>query len=323
MMSRQHPLHSGFGSETTAVEVLKDVSLQGKVAIVTGGYSGIGLETTQALAGAGACVVVPTRSPDKAREALRGIPSVELADLDLLNPQSIADFAQHFVDSGRPLHMLVNSAGIMAAPLTRDARGYESQFSSNHLGHFQLAVQLWPALCRADGSRVVSVSSRGHHFGGVDFDDPNFTQRDYEKWRAYGQSKTANILFALGLDTRGAVHGVRAFAVHPGRIMSTNLTRFLSNEDLRSAGVQDEHGRPTAAAAGKSVEQGAATSVWCATSARLEDMGGVYCEDVDIASMVAADVNSERGVKPWATDPLLAERLWKLSEVLTGVEFRP
>lgn len=321
MSNLQHPLISGFGPQTTAQQVLAGISLQGKTVIVTGGYSGIGLQTTRALAGAGAHIIVPARSAAKARAALAGIAGVEQATLDLLDPHAITLFAEAFVRSGRPLHLLINNAGVMAAPLLRDARGYESQFSANHLGHFQLTLQLWPALIRAGQARVVSVSSRGHHFSGVDFDDPHFQRQDYNKWKAYGQSKSANILFALGLDTRGKAHGVRAFSLHPGRIMSTALTRFLSIDDLRAAGVADAAGKPTAAAQGKTEEQGAATSVWCATSAQLNGVGGVYCEDVDIAPLAAEGSNLPCGVKPWAVDPLLADRLWALSETLSGVKF--
>ncbi|WP_235946897.1 SDR family NAD(P)-dependent oxidoreductase [Paenibacillus glycinis] len=268
----QAPIPSGFGPLTTAREALGGRDLSGRTAIVTGGYSGIGLETTRALAEAGATVIVPARTPEKARTAAVGIPGVELETLDLADPASIDAFARRYLASGRPLDMLVNNAGIMAAPLTRDARGYESQFATNHLGHFQLAARLWPALKQAGGgARVVSVSSSGIRFGGVDFDDPNFERRPFDKWTAYGQSKTANALFAVALDKRGYEHGIRAFSVHPGRIM-TDLVRFMTDEEKAAGGT-----------AYKSVEQGAATSVWCAANAGLNGMGGVYCLDADIA----------------------------------------
>jgi len=233
MSSKQAPIHSGFGPTTTARETLKGIDLTGKIAIVTGGYAGLGLEATRALAQAGATVIVPARSPDKARQALDGIPRVEQGDLDLLDPVSIDAFASEFLGGGRPLHMLINNAGIMAAPLTRDRRGYESQFSANHLGHFQLTVRLWPALRRAGSARVVSLSSRGHQRAGVDFDDPNFLHRTYDRWQAYGQSKTANVLFAVGLDRRGETSGIRAFAVHPGGIL-TDLSRHMTDDELRA-----------------------------------------------------------------------------------------
>ena len=325
MPSKQIPINSGFGPRTTAAEVMRGTDLGGKNAIVTGGYTGLGLETTRVLAQAGATVVVPARSMDKARAALTGIPRVEIAVLDLLDPSSIAGFARGFVGSGRPLHILVNNAGIAATPLTRDARGYESQFSANHLGHFQLTAQLLPALRKAGSARVVAVSSRGHSFAPIDFHDPNFEHRAYNKFVAYGQSKTANALFALGLDVRGEQHGIRAFSVHPGRIMSTGLNRYLSDEELkavmRASGLLDEQGREIADVNGKNIEQGAATTAWCAASAQLEGMGGVYCADVDIAPAVEADSTDHAGVRPWAADPVLADRLWELSERLTGVRF--
>jgi len=323
MTTPQSPIHSGFGVRTTAREALAGKSLAGQVAIVTGGYSGIGLETTRALAEAGASVIVPARTEDKARRNLDGLAGVERATLDLLDPASIDAFARDFIESARPLHMLVHSAGVMACPLMRDGRGHESQFSANHLGHFQLAMRLWPALRRAGGARVVAVSSRGHRIAGVDFDDPDFERREYNKWKAYGQSKSANALFAVALDRRGEADGVRAFSLHPGEIL-TDLSRHLDDADLRAFGVVRETGvlrqDPAADAsrgAFKTVEQGAATSVWCAASDQLRGMGGVYCEDADIAEAVSADSARTAGVRPWATDPEAAERLWSLSEHMT------
>jgi NAD(P)-dependent dehydrogenase (short-subunit alcohol dehydrogenase family) len=321
--TRQAPIPSGFGPQTTAREALGNRDLTGKVVIVTGGYSGIGLETARVLAEAGASVIVPARTPEKARAAVAGIPRLELEALDLMDPASINNFAQRFLDSGRPLHILVNSAGIMASPLVRDSRGYESQLSTNHLGHFQLTARLWPALSQADGARVVSVSSRAHRLGSIDLDDPNFEHREYDKWKAYAQSKTANVLFALELDKWGRSHDVRAFAVHPGLIL-TDLGRHLTEEEKGPQPVRDEQGQPVQdnnANHYKSVEQGAATSVWCAVSERLDGKGGVYCEDVDIAEAVSGDSGKGNGVRPWAIDPHLAERLWKRSEELTGVKF--
>lgn len=223
MTTEQRPLKSGFGANTTAREVLAGRDLTGKTAIVTGGYSGVGLETTRALAEAGATVVVPARTQEKARTALAGIPRVEMETLELIDPASIDAFTSRFLGSGRPLDILINNAGIMAPPLRRGPRGYESQFATNHLGHFQLTARLWPALKRAAKARVVSVSSTGISFGGVDFDDPNFERREYDKWKAYGQSKTANALFAVALDKRGEGHGIRAFSVH-----RRHLYRFSS-----------------------------------------------------------------------------------------------
>lgn len=273
MPSKQSPIHSGFGPTTTAQQALEGIDLTGKVAMVTGGYSGIGLETTRALAEAGATVIVPARTPEKARQALSSISGVEQGRLDLLDPASIDAFARGFLASDRPLDILINNAGIMATPLTRDARGFESQFSANHLGHFQLTVRLWPALRNARGARVVSLSSRGHQRAGIDFDDPQFQHRPYDRWKAYGQSKTANVLFAVELDRRGEAGEVRAFAVHPGAIL-TELARYMTDEELRAYGLSRTD-RIGYIPAGKSVaeggdfktlEQGAATSVWCATT---------------------------------------------------------
>jgi NAD(P)-dependent dehydrogenase (short-subunit alcohol dehydrogenase family) len=321
----QAPIHSGFGPATTAREVLEGIDLNGKGAIVTGGYSGIGLETTRALAEAGATVIVPARTPDKARKALNAIPRVEQSRLDLLDPGSVDGFASEFLASGRSLHILINNAGIMATPLTRDARGYESQFSANHLGHFQLTARLWPVLRNTHGARVISLSSRGHQRAGIDFDDPQFERRAYDRWQAYGQSKTANVLFAVELDRRGEASGIRAFAVHPGAIL-TDLGRHMTDEELRSYGISPDS--RLSILAGKSVaeggdfktlEQGAATSVWCATSPQLARMGGIYCQDVDVAPILQEPAASNVGVRPYAIDPGAAERLWTLSEELTGV----
>ncbi|CAI6037707.1 oxidoreductase [Cohnella sp. JJ-181] len=319
----QAPIPSGFGSETTAAEALGGRDLSGKIAIVTGGYSGLGLETARVLAGAGATVIVPARTPDKASAAVAGIPRVELEAMDLMDPASIDAFAARFLATDRPLDMLVNGAGIMAVPLTRDARGYESHFAVNHLGHFQLTARLWPALKRACGARVVTVSSRALRFAGVDLDDPNYERREYEKWQAYGQSKTANVLFSVELDRIGYAHGLRAFAVHPGTIV-TELSRHLSDDEMRAMGALDDQGRRTAhdkSREFKTVAQGAATSVWCAASAQLDGRGGVYCEDADIAAMTSPESPPGPGVVPWAVDPDIARRLWTLSERMTGIHF--
>jgi len=311
--TKQTPIHSGFGATTTAREVLGNRRLDGVIAVVTGGYAGVGLETTRALAEAGATVVVPARTPDKARTALAGMDRVEVESLDLFVPETIDAFAARFLESGRPINILINNAGIMAPPLARNARGIESQLATNHLGHFQLTARLWPALRQARGARVVALSSRGHAYSAFDFDDPNFERRPYDKWIAYGQSKTAIALFALALDSRGEPDRVRAFSVHPGGVV-TELMRFMPEDEIRSAITAAEGIDPL-----KSTEQGAATSIWCATSPQLDGMGGVYCEDCDIAEAVPADFAGRRGVRPWASDPVLAERLWKKSEEWTGV----
>ena len=319
--NKQTPLRSGFDAGTTATEALAGRDLSGVQAIVTGGASGLGLETVRVLAGAGAKVLVPARDPRQAQAALDGMAGVEVAALDLLDPQAIDRFAAAFLATGRALHVLLNGAGIMATPLLRDARGYEGQFATNHLGHFQLTARLWPALRQARGARVVCVSSLGHRQAGVDLDDPHFLRQPYDKWRAYAQSKSANALFAVELDRRGAAHGVRAFSLHPGAIL-TPLVRHLDLDDLRRVGALDEagHVNPPPQSGFKNVAQGAATAVWCATSAQLDGMGGVYCEDGDIAALVADD-STGPGVQRWAIDPEQARRLWALSERMTGVRF--
>ncbi|MCL6707539.1 oxidoreductase [Pseudomonas sp. R2.Fl] len=334
MPSPQQPIGSGFSAASTTAHVIRGVDLVGKVAIVTGGHSGLGLETTRALSLAGARVIVPVRDIAKARRAVDGIGNVELDELDLNDPASIDSFAGRFVRTGLPLDILVNSAGIMALPERQlDARGYEMQFSTNHLGHFRLTARLWPALTRTGGARVVSVSSRGHYFSPVVFDDLHFERRDYEPWSAYGQSKTANILFALELDRRGEAHGVRAFSLHPGGIAGTALSQHLPVEVLQKGGVLDANGEPIIDPSKdlKSPMQGAATQVWCATSPLLAGMGGVYCSDSDIVRVVKDDSpfsiesnhsdKRERGVQSYAVDPQSAERLWAVSEQLTGVSF--
>lgn len=313
----QQPIHPGFDRHTTAEEAIAGVDLLGRTAVVTGAYSGLGHEVARVLAAAGAQVVAPARRVAEARHALADLPGVEVAALDLMDPASIDAFAADFVASGRPLHLLVNCAAIMASPLLRDARGHEAQFSTNHLGHFQLAQRLWPALKQAGGARIVAVSSRGHQRSAVVFDDIDFERRPYERWSAYGQSKTANALFAVGADARGRAHGIRAFAVHPGSIL-TNLTRHLSLQDLQAVGLRDEGGEVPATKRDhyKTVPEGAATIAWCAAGTALEGRGGVYCEDLDIAAVV--DGPSPTGVCSYAIDPALADRLWTLSETLTG-----
>ncbi|MBI1187949.1 MAG: SDR family NAD(P)-dependent oxidoreductase [Alphaproteobacteria bacterium] len=317
-MTAQKPIGSGFGARTTAREACAGADLNGKIAIVTGGYAGLGLETTRALAGAGATVIVPARTPDKAKAALADVANVEQEALDLADSQSIDAFAERFLASKRPLHILINNAAIMAAPLMRDGRGYEAQFATNHLGHFHLAARLWPALKAANGARVVSLSSIGHRRAPVNLDDPSFETTPYDKWESYGRAKSANALFAVGLDKRGAPHGVRAFAVHPGGIM-TDLQRFMPEEEKIAMGWIDSEGRVNERF--KTPEQGAATSVWCAVSPQLQGQGGVYCEDCDIAEAVPADAQTWAGVRPWAIDPDTADRLWTLSERMTGVRF--
>jgi NAD(P)-dependent dehydrogenase (short-subunit alcohol dehydrogenase family) len=312
-MTGQHKIGSGFGHDTTADDVLRGLDLQGKLAVVTGGYSGLGLETTRALAKAGARVVVPARRPDAAREALAGIDGVEIDELDLGDLDSVRAFADRFLASGRSIDILIDNAAIMASPETRVGPGWEAQFATNHLGHFALANRLWPALAADGGARVVSVSSTGHRRSDIRWDDLEFRQ-GYDKWEAYGQAKTANVLFAVQLDALGKESGVRAFALHPGGIL-TPLQRHLTREEMVGYGWIDEDGNPLNPGF-KTPEQGAATQVWAATSPQLDGLGGVFCEDCEIAEVSTDD---SPGVRPYAIDQASAARLWTLSAELTGV----
>ena len=196
----QQPISSGFNAKSTTNDVIKGIDLTGKIAIVTGGNTGIGLETTRTLAAAGATVIVPARDMHKAAKNLQGIANVEIAAMDLMSPMSIEAFTDKFLASGRPLHLLINNAGIMWVPLRRDERGIESQLATNYLAQFQLTARLWPALKKANGARVINVSSQGHHFAPFNFEDPNFLHRQYETLLGYGQSKTAVNLFSMELD---------------------------------------------------------------------------------------------------------------------------
>jgi NAD(P)-dependent dehydrogenase (short-subunit alcohol dehydrogenase family) len=312
MSTPQHQIGSGFGARSTADDVLRGIDLSEKLAVVTGGYSGIGLETTRALTRAGAYVVVPARRPKTAAEAIDGVERVEVDELDLADLDSVRGFADRFLASGRSIDLVINNAGIMACPETRVGPGWEAQFATNHLGHFALVNRLWPAISEG-GARVVSVSSTGHRMSDIRWDDLQFEQ-GYDKWEAYGQAKTANVLFAVRLDVLGKDAGVRAFALHPGEIM-TALARHIAKDEMVAAGWIDEDGTPLNPTF-KTPEQGAATQVWAATSPQLDGMGGVFCEDCDIAEV---SVDDAPGVRPYATDPESAARLWTVSAGLTGV----
>lgn len=321
MSTVQAPIDSPFGYRSTALEVVEGIDLTGKTAFVTGGYSGLGTEIVRALAAANARVLVGARRTDKAAEDLRDVAGiVEIITLDLADPASIDSCAEEVARRTGQLDIVINNAAIMACPLARDARGYESQFATNHLGHFQLTARLWPLLQAAGKARLVSVSSIGHRLNGLSIDDPSFEHRDYDKWLAYGQAKSANALFALQLDKLGAAHGLRAFSVHPGGIV-TPLQRHLSMEEQRAMGWFDEAGNVNPLF--KSTQEGAATAVWCATSPLLEGQGGVYCEDCNIGAMAGDPPPRASGVWPHIRDEALAAALWDKSEAMTGVAFRP
>jgi NAD(P)-dependent dehydrogenase (short-subunit alcohol dehydrogenase family) len=297
-----------FGWGTTAAEVVAGVDLSGKRAVVTGGASGIGIETARALATAGADVTIAVRNLEAgAKTAVEIGHQVEVAPLDLADRASIAAFVAHW---DGPLHILVDNAGVMASPLMRTAEGWEMQFATNHLGHFALATGLHDALASAGGARVVSVSSAAHLRSPVVFDDIHFQQREYEPWLAYGQSKTANVLFAVEATNRWAGDGIVVNALHPGGIR-TNLQRYVTEEQL--AALRAAAGTGPAAPQWKTPEQGAATSVLLAASPLVEGVSGRYFEDVAEAGL--NQPGTRTGVAAYALDPEAAAQLWKVSEV--------
>lgn len=314
----QHNLPSGIDPHTPAIEVMGDVDLSGKTAIVTGGYSGIGLETTRALAQAGARVIVPARTIDKAQKALGSVAgNVEIASMDLADLASIKRFANDIATADGAVDLLINNAGIMACPLSRTAAGWETQFGVNHLGHMVLTTGILPALRRADGARVVCLSSTGHIVSDIHWDDPNFNSHDYDKWQAYGQSKTADALFAVGLDEREKNNGIRGFAVHPGGIMS-DLQRHLDVEEMAVLGWLNPDGTMSERAqkSFKTPAAGAATTIFAATSPLLNGKGGLYCEDSDVANLATEESPRYRDVRPYAIDTDAADRLWTMSEAM-------
>jgi NAD(P)-dependent dehydrogenase (short-subunit alcohol dehydrogenase family) len=299
-----------FGATSTAAEVIDGIDLTGRRAIVTGGASGIGVETARALAGAGAEVTLAVRNTEAGERTAAGITAttgnkqVVVAPLDLADRASVAALVAGWEG---PLHLLIDNAGVMASPLARTPEGWEMQFATNHLGHFNLATGLHDALAAAGGARIVSVSSSAHQRSPVVFDDIHFQQREYEPWSAYGQSKTANVLFAVEATRRWAVDGITVNALHPGGIR-TNLQRYVTDEDLerlrRAAGG-------SAAPAWKTTEQGAATSILLATSPLLDGVGGRYFEDCNEAG--PNQPGTRTGVAGYALDPEAARRLWDVS----------
>ena len=318
----QKPIGSGFNATSTTSDVIEGIDLTGKIAIVTGGNTGIGLETVKTLAKAGATVIVPARNVEKAKQNLQGIPNVEIEQMDLIDADSIDSFANQFLASGRPLHLLINNAGIMFVPLRRDSNGYESQLATNYLSVFRLTARLWEALKNADDARVINVSSLGHHFAPFNFEDPNFEHRDYDTLQAYGHSKSAVNLFSLELAHRAKAIGIRAYSVHPGNIWGTELAREAPIEILQQFGFVDDKGDMVAGVieSMKTIPQGAATTIWAATSDQLNDLGGVYLEDVEVAEL-AIDSTVPNGVKPYSLAEESAKQLWHLTEELTGVKF--
>ena len=319
-LSDQVPVQSGWHARSTGAEVIAACDLAGKVAVVTGGYSGIGLETVRALAAKGARVVVPVRDRAKAGATLAGLAGdVQAADMDLGDLASVRRFAEGLAAALPRLDLLINNAGIMACPETRVGPGWEAQFGTNHLGHMALTLALMPLLTKTAGARVVALSSTGHKISGIRWDDIHFNTTAYDKWQAYGQSKTANALFANALSRRLAPSGGLAFAVHPGGIF-TPLQRHLGTEEQVRLGWINADGSPSelAKAGFKTAEQGCSTTLWAATSPALAGKPGVYCEDCDIAAPTdpASPLARYRGVNPHACDDDAAERLWAASEAM-------
>lgn len=309
-----------FDRDSTSLDVIAGIDLRGKNAIVTGGASGLGLETVRALAQAGAQVTIAarnlaaaTRAAETANEA-HDEKRVHIGRLDISDLDSVAAFAAAWGD--RPLHILVNNAGIMACPLERTPEGFELQFATNHLGHFALTNLLLPALIAAKGARVISLTSVGHKRGAIDFDDPHFEKRDYEPFKAYGQSKTANSLFAVELDRLYRDAEIRAFAVMPGFI-ETDLGRHMTPEYRERMGLSNNEQSPFRF---KSIPAGAATSVWAATAPELAGRGGMYLEDCAEARPHGPDNPPGTGVMAHALDPESARRLWTLSAQMIGEE---
>ncbi|MUL41447.1 SDR family NAD(P)-dependent oxidoreductase [Streptomonospora sp. PA3] len=324
MAHRQHPIGTGFTAASTVDDVIAGIDLTGKNAVVTGGHSGLGLVTARALAEAGASVTVGSRDTERAEAAVAGIERVEVDRLDLIDPASIDAFADRYLASGRPLHILINNAGFPAtAETTRDARGYEAQFAVNHLGHVQLTLGLYPALRAAGGARVVTTTSGAQRLSDILWDDPNFIARGYDPHLAYAQSKTANVLFTVELDRRWAGEGIRAYAAHPGVVAATAFNSSAGAEAQRAMGLIDEAGRPIIdpERGKKTPEQGAATIVFGATSPLLDGIGGVYLNNSDVSQLndeqppvtvheVSGDVVSH------SVDPHSARRLWELTRQL-------
>jgi NAD(P)-dependent dehydrogenase (short-subunit alcohol dehydrogenase family) len=324
MTSTQAPIDSGFGMRSEPAEILDGVDLTGKRVVITGGYSGLGLETTRALAGAGASIVAPARRPDHAGQVFadEGLADVVVEALDLADLASVETFAATQLADGTPIDIMIDNAAVMACPEARVGDGWESQFGTNHLGHYALVNRLWPLIAAAGaagGARVVSLSSTGHKLSPMRWDDLHFAEGSYDKWLAYGQAKTANSLFAVQLDRLGASLGVRSFALHPGGIM-TPLQRHLPQEEMVAMGWVDDEGNVNELF--KSTTQGATTTLWCATSSQLDGMGGVYCEDCDVAVISdPSDPNARFiGVSEHAIDHAQAERLWAWSAEVTGVD---
>ena len=311
----QKNLNSGFGAKSEPSEILDGINLSGKTAIVTGGYSGIGIETTRALSEAGANVIIPARRPEEAMVALDGIiPKDHVFEMDLSNLDSIKRFTD-LVKNNLSLNILINNAGIMACPESKTSNGWDLQFAVNHIGHFVLTHELVDSMDQSSGARIINLSSTAHKFSGICWDDIHFSN-SYDKWVSYGQSKTATSLFSIELDRRFKDKNIRSFAVHPGGIF-TPLQRHLQQEEMVAMGWLNADGSLSelAKAGFKSSTQGASTSLWAATSSQLDNKGGLYCENCDVANLAGGSPEERYfGVRDWAVDPSEAEKLWHCTE---------
>ncbi len=315
-----------FGAQSTAEEVLEGVDLSGKRVLVTGVSAGLGVETARALVAHGADVVGAARDLDKARAATEGVidtghgGSFELVALDLASLASVRACADALVAAGKPLDLAIANAGIMACPQGTTADGFETQFGTNHLGHFVLINRIVSLL--RPGARVVCLSSSGHRFADVDLDDPNFERTPYAEFVAYGRSKTANALFAVEFDRRHRDQGIRAAAVHPG-VIQTELDRYMTPAAMAQivASIKASSAASGAPFTFKSIPQGAATTLWAGITADADAVGGRYCEDCHVAEIVVDDETERRGVRPYAQDPERAQALWAKSEEMVGERF--
>jgi len=316
-MTEQSSTKKTFGYRTTAHEAIAGIDLSNKHAIVTGGYSGIGLETVRALVSAGANVTIACRDLPRAEKTADELnkeidaPRVKAMALSLDSLEAVKTFADQYLASQPSLDILINNAAVMACPFDKTQDGFELQFGTNHLGHFALFQHLLPALKNShNGARVVCLSSTGHFLSPVVFDDIAFENRDYEAWQSYGQAKSANALTAIGIQSRYKNDGIEAFAVHPGGIMTT-LQRHMTQDDIQSRGWVDAEGKVNERF--KTTEQGASTSIWAATSPYLTGRGGQYLEDCAEAAIHQTIPDSRNGVMHYAVDAENADKLWEMS----------
>ncbi|WP_157638095.1 SDR family NAD(P)-dependent oxidoreductase [Flexithrix dorotheae] len=336
----QQPLINNFGHSTTAMEVVEGIDLSGKIIVMTGGHTGTGLQATKAFISKGATVVALTPDVELAKNNLDGLPNVEIEYLNLLDIKSIDAFVIKFLNSNRPIHTLINSAGLFSSPLHKDERGYEKIFAVNVLGHYELSLKLLPALKKANGSRIINLSSRGHRLTDINFEDINFEYTKYDNFLAYCQSKTAVSLVSVKQDELFKKYNIRSFSVHPGAVPSSDLftTTFKSYASIFQVCMADMAAKSLRVFYGtellnylrkpknegdiyKTVQQGGATTVWAAVDPQLNGKGGQYLEDCNIAQMVPNGSDAPFGVRPWALNKQSANQIWEICEKMTGVYF--